>query len=498
MSEMPAIADCLPQSIELPEIDWIRQVRAEKRLANYIRLMWHVAEPKKPIIWNWHLDAICEHLEAVTAIQIQYLLINIPPRHTKSLAVNVFWPTWEWGPKRLPHLRYITTSYAQGLSTRDSLRSRRIIQSPFYQKMWGDVFKITSDQNQKTRYDNDHTGYRIATSVDGIGTGEGGDRIISDDPHNIREAESDAKRTATIDHWDESMSTRLDDESTGAYVIVCQRCHHQDLSGHIIDKAEAGEIELTKLILPARYEKERELKLKTKTPLNFVDPRTSEGEPLDCNRFPENRLRQRESRMTNHAIAGQLQQRPSPRGGGLFQAENMIVVNRIPGKIMSSVRYWDKAGTDGQDNSTAAYTAGVLLHLLEDGRVIVADVVRGQWEYGPRNKKIKQVAAVDGISVSIWLEQEPGSGGKESAQISVRELAGYKVGIDRVTGNKIDRAEAYAAAIEHGLVLVLNASWTRQFIQEHETAPHKNPKDQWDSTAGAFNKLMLGSRGGTW
>src|SRR5207253_2763107 len=117
----------------------------------------------------------------------------------KSLLVSVFWPMWEWTTH--PSRRWLFASYAQTLSIRDSLKCRRLIQSDWYQARWGHKFALTSDQNAKVRFDNDATGYRLATSVGGVGTGEGGDRIVVDDPHNVLEAESDAVRKGTLLWW---------------------------------------------------------------------------------------------------------------------------------------------------------------------------------------------------------------------------------------------------------------------------------------------------------
>ena len=215
---------------------------------------------------------------------INYLWINVPPRCTKSLCVNVFWPVWEWGPRNLPDISYLNTSYAQGLSTRDSVKRRRIIESPWYQQNWGSNFQLTTDQNQKMRFENDQTGHMIATSIHGLGTGEGGDRIIIDDAHNINEVESDVKRESVPDIWDNSMSTRLNDEECGAFIGIMQRSHPKDLSDHVIRKANFGELtNWAYLCLPARYEKQHPFP--SDTPLPFKDPRTKEGEPLDKNRW---------------------------------------------------------------------------------------------------------------------------------------------------------------------------------------------------------------------
>jgi hypothetical protein len=224
-----------------------RKAAAESHLRDFVRQAWHVLEPATPYVHGWHLDAISEHLEAVSRGWIRKLIINIPPRHMKSLSVSVFWPCWDWLQR--PDRRYIYSSYAQRLSTRDSLKCRRLILSPWYQSHWGGLFQLTGDQNEKTRFENDKTGYRLATSVDGSNTGEGGDFIVADDPHNVRERESDIQRENVITWWDEVMSTRLNDPKTGARVVVMQRMHERDLSGHLLEQGGWEH-----LCLPARYE----------------------------------------------------------------------------------------------------------------------------------------------------------------------------------------------------------------------------------------------------
>lgn len=225
----------------------VKAVQAEQSLHEFVQQAWHVLEPTTKYIDGWHIQAICEHLQAVSDGQIRDLLINVPPRHMKSLTVAVFWPCWVW--LRDPQRRWLYSSYAQRLSTRDSLKCRRLIQSPWYQRNWGDRFQLTGDQNEKTRFENDRTGVRLATSVNGSNTGEGAEIIVCDDPHNVRERESEIKREAVLTWWDEVMSTRLNNPKTGARVIVMQRLHERDLSGHVLEKGGWEH-----LCLPAEYE----------------------------------------------------------------------------------------------------------------------------------------------------------------------------------------------------------------------------------------------------
>ncbi|HSU66593.1 MAG TPA: hypothetical protein VLJ39_06965, partial [Tepidisphaeraceae bacterium] len=279
-------------------------------LRGFIKLAWPVLEPATSYVDGRHIHAVAEHLEAVTRGQIQNLLINLPPRHMKSLTVSVFWPAWEW--IAAPHRKWLFASYAASLSVRDSVRCRRLIESPWFQSLWGDRFQLTTDQNEKMRFDNDRSGSRIATSVGGAATGEGGDRVVVDDPHNVTERESDSIRRATLEWWDQTMSTRLNDPKTGARVIVMQRIHEKDLAGHVI---EQGGYE--HLYLPAEFEAGR----RCVTSLPWADERTIERELLWPERISEFQISDFKLRLGPSGYAGQFQQRPVPAGGARFQRE---------------------------------------------------------------------------------------------------------------------------------------------------------------------------------
>src|SRR5262245_20677668 len=201
--------------------------RAERSLLEFVRQAWHVVEPDQPFVPGKHIELICAHLEAVTRGEIPNLLINVPPGHCKSLLVCVFWPAWVWAKN--PAARFWFSSYGQELSTRDSLRCRNLIRSRWYQDRLGHVYQLVKDQDAKPRYDTDKRGWGLATSVGGRGTGEHPDYLICDDPHNVKESESDAERQAALDWWDGTVSTR------GVWigvrrVIIMQPLHVKDLS----------------------------------------------------------------------------------------------------------------------------------------------------------------------------------------------------------------------------------------------------------------------------
>jgi len=280
--------------------------RLSASLPVFIQGAWHVVEPKTVYTPGWHIDAISEKLEAASAGEIQRLLINIPPRHMKSLAVSVFWPVWLWTHN--PEMRFLTASYGDDLATRDAVKSRRLIQSGWFTSRFSGVFQLTGDQNQKTRYENDKTGYRVSTSVGGGATGEGGDVIIIDDPHKATEVTSDVLRRRVLDWHGETISSRFNDPMTGVEVVIMQRLHEQDLTGHLLDQGGWEH-----LCLPAEYE--------PKHPFVWPDdPRKNADDLLWPDRFGPPAMRRLKAEMgSQYVIAGQLQQRPAPREGAMLK-----------------------------------------------------------------------------------------------------------------------------------------------------------------------------------
>ena len=204
-------------------------------------------------------------MQAVTEGRIQNLIINVPPGHAKSLLTAVFWPAWVWIDH--PETRWLFSSYREALAIRDSVKCRRLIESDWYQQRWGDRYQMVEDQNQKHRFENDRTGYRVVVPMSG-GTGERGDIVVVDDPHSVEQAESDAARTGAIDWWNGTMSTRLNDLSKGHKVVIQQRLHEADLTGDLLIR---GGYEL--LCLPAEFEPDR----RCHTSIGWTDPRTSLG-----------------------------------------------------------------------------------------------------------------------------------------------------------------------------------------------------------------------------
>lgn len=446
-------------------------------LSAFVRAAWPVLEPGTPYLHNWHVDLIAEHLEAVTAGQTTRLLINMPPRYGKSIILSVMWPAWEWIGH--PETRWMFASYAATLSTKHSLDRRAVIQSPWYQQRWGDRFKLAGDQNVKTEFQNDRRGVMLATSVGGSATGKGGDRVVVDDPHNPMQAESDVQRRSAVTFFDRTLSNRLDDKKRGAIVVVMQRLHQDDISARCL------ELGYTHVKIPAEA--------RERTVVRFPSGREVVREAGDL-LWPEREgpaeIAQARQSLGSYGYSGQYDQEPAPPGGGLFQPSWFTIVDAVPA-ASSFVRYWDKAGTQGG----GAYTAGVLMAKSPDGFFYVCDVVRGQWSAFERERQIKQTAELDGKDVAVWVEQEPGSGGKESAQNTILNLAGWHARAEAVTGDKATRARPFAAQAEAGNVRVVRDTperrWNAAFLDELAVFPSGTYKDQADAASGSFNKLAL-------
>lgn len=462
-------------------------------LSNYIKKAWPIIEPGKEFVTNWSIDAIAEHLEAVSNGEITRLLINVPPRHMKSLLCSVFWPTWEWTWK--PTTQWITVSYGLGLSTGFSLKSRYLIESKWYQENWSSVFQLMDDQNAKSRYINNLQGQRFATAMLASVIGENADRIVIDDPHSAQSVDSDVVREATINAYNLAISTRLNNAKSGAIVQVAQMLHEEDLSNHLID------LGFERLVLPSEYNP----KLISTTKLakrKKVDPRTSEGELLWPARFDSEVLASSKVSLGAYGYAAQHDQKPAPAGGALFKEKDLRAnpfldptkVNLI--KFKRRHRHWDLAATV---NTTSDYTASVLLGLTYDNKYIVIDVTREKLTPGQAEQVILNTALTDGYDCSITIEEEKGSSGKHTTDYYRRNiLKGFDCRPQALWADKVTRARAFVGQVEaHNLYLV-QAEWNNEYIAELVKFPKSTHKDQVDATSGAFRELMQNSYDSNW
>jgi len=446
-------------------------------LRQYSALAWKIVEPETLFVPNWHIDAISDHLEAVTRGQIRDLIITIAPRHAKSLTVSVFWPTWGWIGK--PSIKWLYAAYAQTLSTRDSVKSRHLIQSPWYQVRWGDVFEMVGDQNEKTRYENDKTGYRLATSVGGSNTGEGGDVIVVDDPINLQEAHSENARKEVCRWWDEVMSSRRNDPKKSARVIIMQRCHEADLVGHL----EAKNAGYERLNLPTEYKPSR-IVLPSK--IGWVDPRKLDGELLWPARFGPTEIAQAKVDLGSYAFASQHQQDPAPDEGGILKRMWWRYYKALP-DLSTANEIIFSLDCAFKDLSDSDYVAGGVWARWGASCYLV-DQVRDRMNFPTT------LMAVRGIVAKWPMIREKLVEDKANGSAVVATLEHEIPGMIPVNpeGGKIARAYAVSFMVEAGNVYLPDptiAPWIEDFVRECAVFPAGANDDQVDQCTQALRRF---------
>lgn len=462
-------------------IDDEERALSQDSLAAFARLAWPVLEPATPLKWGWALDLMCDHLEAVTRGDIKRLLMNVPPGSMKSLLTGVIWPAWEWGPKGMASKRYLATAHMEKLAIRDNMKCRRLIQSQWYQRLW--PIELTSDQNAKGKFENAATGFREAMAFTSM-TGSRGDRVILDDPHSVDDANSSVKLEADILTFREALPSRVNNDQS-AIVIIMQRLNEGDVSAVALD------LGYQHLCLPMRYEGT------SKWVVGNGDPRTIDGELMFPERFPESQVCELEKTLREYGTAGQLQQRPVPRGGGLFKREWFKIIRAMPNDVKRTVRAWDFAATAKATSNNPDWTAGVRMHKT-DSLFIIDNVNRFQLGPADVRGRFLQQAAIDGTNVHIRIPQDPGQAGKAQAHQFIDALAGYPITAVPPTGDKATRATPLAAQAEVGNVALLATgdperdAWIEPFLDEICMFPAGKHDDQVDAAADALNELALG------
>lgn len=455
-----------PSGLFLPSLEQIRASIARDSLADFQRQAWELVEPETPFAWNWHLDELCAVLEAVARGEKKKVIINVPPGTSKSLTASVFFNAWIWASR--PAARVLTASYSAHLTIRDNIRMRSIVTSPWFRRHFPDL-KLSSDQNAKEKFETTAKGWRIATSVGGFATGEHPDFILIDDPLSADQARSDAERESANTWLDRTISTR--GVSRGAaIVLISQRLHQEDCPGHLLAKGGWDHV-----MFPMRFDPKR------------ADPRDHRTEPgalLWPGLFTEEKVRSMEIDLGPYGAAGQLQQAPSPEGGGLFKRSWFKIVDAAPAKARRC-RGWDTAGTEGGGD----WTAGIKLSEL-DGAIYVEDEVRGQWGPAGVDGTIKTTAELDGKACMQREEKEGGASGKAVITARAKLLAGFDYAGVEIGGDKVTRAKPFRAQCEAGNVYLVRGAWNEGYLQELENFPVGKNDDRVDGSSAAYNALV--------
>ena len=439
--------------------DELDKRRCEKDLAYFLKRAWTIIEPGTTLQYNWHIDTICGYLAAYHNNELpnKRLIINIPPGALKSVLVSVMYPAWIWCTR--PDIRILAIANADKLATRDSIRMKQIVTSEWYQKNWPLALQV--DQNEKTLFVNEKRGLRQSQGITACVTGVRGDLVLLDDLLDSRHAFSDILRQNVNDTWDQTLSTRINDPTTSGFILVMQRLSHLDITGHLLKKSK---IKWTHLSIPMRYEGDSTFNAgKDLGRPELNDPRTKKGELLFPQRFTEEAVQGLEEDLGEHGVSGQLQQRPSPLGGGILKKHWWrIWPEDAPLPVCTHIFHsWDTAFSEA-DSKNAAYSAmtrwGVFWHEQRErycimglgmwyGRIGFEELRAKVKEFDKKYKPDRNLIEKKATGITLVQELRRASPGKVTAYTPGR-------GED-----KISRAHSVSPMLESGIVYVPAREW---------------------------------------
>lgn len=452
--------------------------KAESSLYDFYIQAWDIFETV-PFIGNWHLQCICEHLEAVQKGEIQDIIFEVPPRMSKSSIINIIYPVWVW--LQNPQEKFITCAHSDSLAVRDAVRSRQIINSPWFTQAWGKDIILKPGSNQKSKYENTENGYRIATSIGGRGIGEGYDTLIVDDPHKPIEINSKAAIQEVTDWWTGTMTSRRN-SSDSRRIVMHQRLAENDLIGYIREESDDAGWEIVSL--PMEYEPTTYVSL-----LGWSDPRKEEGELLWPERFPKSTVNKMKSSLGSFGYSAQYQQRPVAKEGGLIK-KDWIKFYNVPFNSFTArdfdilISSWDLSFSDEGD-----YTVGQVWGKKGPDKFLV-DEVRGKWTF---TEQLHQITALKNkwpTMRSILVENK--ANGAAVIDVLRKRLPGLipinpkEIG----GGDKEVRLSACALDFESGNVYIPSNNisvWTKDWVNELTTFPKGKYDDRVDTTSQALN-----------
>lgn len=411
-----------------------------------------------------HHLAICEALEKVASGEIKNLIINIPPRYSKTELVKMFIAK-SLGDN--PDCEFIYSSYSSRLSSASSFDIREIVQSPEFAAIYPQT-QLRNDSKAKDEWRTTAGGVMYSVGSGGTITGYGagkhrngfGGAIIIDDPHKADEARSDVMRENVIEWFRNTILSRRNNPST-PIIVIMQRLHEDDLCGWLLNGG--CEEKFHHLCLPAI---------------------TEQGAALWPEKHSLEKLREME-RASPYVFAGQYMQRPAPLDGGLFKTSNIEIIDAVPSDVVTWVRGWDLASSVDGD-----FTAGVKVGKTRSGKFVIADVARAQESVDLRDALIESTTKIDGKQVIVSIPQDPGQAGKTQVLYLTRKLAGYRVRSSPESGDKVTRAEPVAAQVNVGNVMMLRAEWNNDFKNELGIFPNGKYDDQVDALSRAFGELI--------
>jgi predicted phage terminase large subunit-like protein len=447
---------------------------AEGQFSHFVQGAWDVLEPQTKLLWNWHHDLICEYLTAAERGEIRRLIINIAPRSTKSLLATVSFPDWIW--TKTPSARFLFGSYAETLATKHSLLRRNLIESDWYQGGWGHKFKLAGDLNKKTEFANNKTGQMKSTGIKGSITGEGGDYIIIDDPHNPKGAESDADREATLQNFDLAWSNRLNNKKTGRIILIMQRLHHQDLTGHLIAKNLGYEV----VKIPTVCER----KTIVTFPISGKEIVREAGSFMHAERDGYEEIEQAKKDLGSYGFAGQHQQDPSPRSGGIIKRAWIKYYKELPDGLEEKIIVADLTYKDAK---TSDFTV-VEVWGRKGSSLYLIDQIRDRMGFPEQIQAIKTMSARHPDAIAKVIEEA--ANGAAVIQTLQGEIMGI-VPFKPQTG-KDARLAAVSPIYEAGNVYYPDptiAPWVGTNVEEVVSFPNAAHDDTVDCASLAIMRL---------
>lgn len=447
-----------------------------KTLRGFVEEAWHVLEPETRFIPNWHIDAICKHLEAITFGRLKpRLIINVPPGSMKSLLVSVMWQAWVWGPCGLSARRFLSTSFELGNVDRDTGKTLDLIMSDWFQRLWPTVLTKQAKRN----FANTSTGTRVGVAFVSL-MGKRGDVVTIDDPHSLDGAESELQRRNAVRRFLEGGKSRVNDRRKSAIVIIMQRIHTDDLAGAVL----AEDLGYVHLNIMAEFDPERRCITYDIDGNEFWrDPRTKEGELMDPRRFTEKDAE--DEKKQSYSWNGQYQQQPVPREGNLFMVDRIETIKASPGGGQA-VRGWDLAGTK---RKKSAWTVGLLLRRTQ-GMLVIEDVKRIRGKPGEVKILVKDTAIDDGLAILQSLPKDPGQAGVHQKDDYADLLEGLNFRFSPETGDKEFRAIGIASQVEAEKVVMVRGPWNAALKEELRSFPNTLFKDQVDALSRAYMELV--------
>jgi len=453
---------------------------AERHLFDFLRQGWPVLEPETPFEENWHIELVCEYLEAATRGQIRRLIINMPPRHTKSLAATVFWPVWNW--IATPGTRWLFTSYSSALSTDHSLKRRMLIESVWFQRLWGQSFRLAGDQNVKTHFENSRQGAMVVTSLGGSITGFGGDYIVVDDPHNADDQDNTEAIQRDVESYRRTTANRLNDARTGRIVVIGHRLHMQDLSAWL-PANQPGE--WTQLVLRARAEDDEEFR----SPSSGRVFARERGKALHPARFNLGALEQIERAQSSRRYAGQYQQRPAPLTGNVIKREWIKFWRALPAELDEIIQSWDMSFKDTRES---AFVAGHVWGRKGANKYLI-DRVHDRMGFTAAKNAVLMLSAKWPQAHRKLIEDKANG---PAIMDALRETVAGIIAVAPM-GSKYARLEAASVDFQAGNVFLPDPSiapWVHDVVEELCTFPGSLYSDDVDAADQAINTMRQAPR----